>query len=96
MDKLFWMFAVSGWLLLLIPLLKRKELPKEKCRLYCKIGCVLGICATICFLFDISARSRAMWNGDVSEQLYIGLLSVTMIPLGVCIIIFVITHILRK
>lgn len=96
MDKLFWMFAVSGWLLLLIPLLKRKELPKEKCRLYCKIGCVLGICATLCFSIDISERSRAMWNGDVSEQLYIGLLSVTMIPLGVCIIIFVITHILRK
>ena len=96
MDKLFWMFAVSGWLLLLIPLLKRKELPKEKCRLYCKIGCALGICATICFLFDISARSRAMWNGDVSEQLYIALLSVTMIPLGVYVVIFVITHILRK
>ena len=96
MDKLFWMFAVSGWLLLLIPLLKRKELPKEKCRSYCKIGCALGICATICFLFDISARSRAMWNGDVSEQLYIGLFSVTMIPLGVYVVIFVITHILRK
>ena len=96
MDKLFWMFAVSGWLLLLIPLIKRKELPKEKCRLNCKIGCVLGICATLCFLIDISERSRAMWNGDVSEQLYIALLSVTMIPLGVYVVIFVITHILRK
>ena len=37
-----------------------------------------------------------MWNGDVSEQLYIGLFSVTMIPLGVYVVIFVITHILRK
>ena len=96
MDKLFWMLAISGWLLLLIPLLKRKELPKEKCRFYCKSGCALGICATLCFLIGISERSRAMWNGDVSEQLYIGLFSVTMIPLGVYVVIFVITHILRK
>lgn len=96
MGFVFWFLEIWAWILLIVPQVKKYEFSKEECRKYCKTGCSLGIGATICFMLEMYARNNAMWKGDVSEQLLVALLSITMIPLGICIIIFVITHMMRK
>lgn len=96
MGYIFWLLEIGAFYLLLKPQLKKQELSKEECRKYCKAGCFLGVLATLIFVVEMYNRNNALWNGDVSEQLLAALLSITMIPLGLYMIIFVVTHMLRK
>lgn len=96
MGVLFWILGIIAWGLLVFPVIKKGKLEKELCRKLCKGGCWAGIFATVCFVIDIKNRSDAMWNGDVSEQLLVAILSITLIPLGIYMVVFAITHFFKR
>lgn len=96
MDVVFWLLEIAGWILLIIPVIKKQKMEKEECRKFCRCGCGAGIVATLLFAIEMYRRNNAMMNGDISQQLLVMLLSITLIPLGIYLIIFVYSYIIRK